>query len=63
MENEIIGKIDKLYDECKKIFTPDLQFQINGSIFKDQDKKIFFESISNFFLQKRQKEVIEREKY
>lgn len=63
MDNEIIEKFNKLYEECKDIFTPAVALSFNPCKIKDDDKIELFAHISNFFLQKRQKEAIKNEKY
>lgn len=63
MDNEIIEKFDKLYNDCQDIFTPEVETSFNPCKIKDEDKMKLFSQISNFFLQKRVDEAIRNEKY
>lgn len=63
MNNELVKKVDILYKECEEIFTPHTEVTFDYADLKDENKVRFFAHISNFFMQKRQQEVIKNEKY
>lgn len=53
-----VDKYFQMYNEIKKLQPEDtLQLVIQA---KDKDEKEFFEVVSNFLLQQKQKQVIER---
>lgn len=65
MENSInkTEQIHKLYEECKKVFEPSVEWSNEIRNIEDEDEKDFYVKVSNFFLQQRQREVIKNERY
>ena len=59
-----IKKFDKIYKDIETLSQRDIMAQKEGSgatpKAKTEDEKNFYETIGNFFLQKRQRECIER---
>ena len=53
-----IKKFDKIYKDIETLSQRDIMELI--SEYKTEDEKNFYETIGNFFLQKRQRECIER---
>lgn len=53
-----IKKFDKIYKDIETLSQRDIMELISEA--KTEDEKNFYETIGNFFLQKRQRECIER---
>ena len=55
---ETAKKIHKAYLQCKETFDPSRIF-INAAVdIEDEEESLFFSTLSDFFIQQRQKEVI-----
>lgn len=62
-EAEAAKKMHEAYLQCKETFAPN-RILINASVnIEDEEESLFFRTVSNFFIQQRQKEVIKNEKY
>lgn len=51
-------EIHRLYKECEKVFEPSLTVERAIENIEDADEKEFFVRVSEFFLQKKQKELL-----
>lgn len=52
-------EIHRLYKECEKVFEPSLSIERAIGDIEDEDEKEFFVMVSEFFLQKKQKALLE----
>ena len=62
-DEELVKKIHKIYVDCNNTFSADLQFSFSPFNIKDKEERIFYNYIANYYLQKRQEEVMKNEKY
>lgn len=53
-------QIHEIYEQCKKVFEPSLDLADEYSNLEDEDEKIFFVKVSDFFIQQKQQEAIEK---
>lgn len=60
METKKTKEIRKVYNQCQKIFTSDLEFMDEYSKLENEEEKRFYAELYNFFLQHRQKEIIKK---
>lgn len=53
-------EIHEVYLQCKKIFEPSLELQDEIFNIQGNEEKMFYELLTNFFMQRRQKELVEK---
>lgn len=53
-------QIHKMYEECQKVFEPSAQLLDEFSNIEDETEKLFYIALCDFFMQQKQKEVIEK---
>lgn len=54
------SEIHEVYEQCKEIFAPSTDLFDEVSNISDKDEKMFYEILTNFFLQQKQKEIVKR---
>ncbi len=57
---ETAQKIHEAYMQCKEIFDPGKILMNVAVNINDEEEDLFFRTVSDFFIQQRQKEVINR---
>ena len=63
MEKRITKKteqIHKIYEECQKVFEPSMELLDEISNIEDGEEKEFYMTLKTFFMQQKQKELIEK---
>ena len=58
MKTEKTEQIHKLYVQCKETFVPTLSLLNESSNIYDEEELEFFRVVSDFFLQQKQKKII-----
>lgn len=53
-------EIHEVYLQCKEIFEPSLELQDEFFNIQDNEERMFYEVLANFFMQRRQKELVEK---
>ncbi len=53
-------EIHKAYLLCQEIFSPSEELEEQFSFIEDEDEKLFYRKMSDFFLQQKQKEAIKK---
>lgn len=56
-------EIHEAYLNCRKVFEPSFELADVVTEIFDEEEREFYELLYNFFLQKKQKEVVENEVY
>lgn len=56
-------EIHEVYEQCKKVFNPSLDLLDELGNIEDKDEKMFYHLMTNFFMQKKQKQMIEDKVY
>lgn len=60
---EAARRIHEAYLQCKATFNPNLE-SINVMVsFDDEEEAFFYKTVSDFFIQRRQLEIIKRNSY
>ena len=57
MENKT-EKIHEVYVQCKEVFEPSLELQDEFFNIQDEEERMFYELLANFFMQQRQKQLV-----
>lgn len=60
MSKEITKEIHKIYEECQKIIESSIGTIDEFSYFENEQEKAFYVVVRDFFMQQKQKEVIEK---
>lgn len=55
---DINQKIHEAYIQCKETFAPEMVFLNNEIDIKDEEEGLFYRTVKDFFLQQRQKKII-----
>lgn len=63
MSEKLLKEIHAAYLNCKEVFEPSFELGRQLTEIEDKDERAFYELLYNFFLQQRQREVIENESY
>lgn len=63
MSEKLLKEVHAAYLNCKEVFEPSCELADLLMEIKDEDERDFYELLFNFFLQQRQREVIENEVY
>lgn len=53
-------QIHKMYEECQKVFEPSAELLDEISNIENEDEKMFYVALRDFFMQQKQKKVIEK---
>lgn len=61
MQNiEMAKKIHEAYLQCKETFNPSLALMNDMVKFEDEEEELFYKTISDFFIKRKQKDIIKR---
>lgn len=63
MSEKLLKDIHGAYLNCKEVFEPSLELADLVTEIEDEEERDFYEILFDFFLQQKQKEVIEKEVY
>lgn len=63
MSEKLLRDIHRTYLNCKEVFKPSLELSHLVTEIEDEEERDFYEILFNFFLQQKQKEVIEKGLY
>lgn len=63
MSEKLLKDIHAAYLNCKEVFKPSFELGRQLTEIEDKDERDFYELLYNFFLQQRQREVIEKGVY
>lgn len=53
-------QIHKIYEECKKVFEPSAELLDEILNIKDEQEKMFYVALRDFFMQQKQKEIVDK---
>lgn len=59
-QTQKLKEIHKAYLLCREVFSPSEELEEQFSLITDEDEKLFYRKMSDFFLQQKQKEAIKK---
>ncbi len=61
MQNiDINQRIHEAYLQCRETFAPEMVFLNDKINIRDEEEKLFYRMLKDFFIQQRQKEIIDK---
>lgn len=63
MSEKLLRDIHRTYLNCKEVFKPSLELADQVIEIEDEEERDFYEILFNFFLQQKQKEIIDKGVY
>ncbi len=62
-ENKKLKEVHKMYEQCKKVFTPGFEIVNVGADIEDKEEYEFYKLLHEYFMQKKQRELIKKGVY
>lgn len=62
-ESKKLKEVHKAYERCKKVFAPGFEIVNVGAEIKDKEEYEFYKLLHEYFMQKKQRELIKKGVY